>query len=97
MFDGLHRGHAWLIDQLVRAARERGARPAVITFDAHPDAVLLGHAPPLLMDPAERLERLAAMGVDVLVVEHFDDELPPDAVRRLRPRDRRALRGSPGS
>jgi riboflavin kinase/FMN adenylyltransferase len=75
VFDGLHRGHAWLIDHLVREARDRAARPTVITFDAHPDAVLLGHAPPLLMDPAERLERLATMGVELVVVEHFDDEL----------------------
>ena len=75
VFDGLHLGHAWLLEHLVREARARAARPAVITFDAHPDAVLLGHAPPLLMDPAERLERLAATGVDVVVVEHFDDDL----------------------
>jgi riboflavin kinase/FMN adenylyltransferase len=75
VFDGLHLGHAYLLDQLVRIARERGARPTVVTFDAHPDAVLTGHAPPLLMDPAERLERLASAGVEVVVVEHFDDEL----------------------
>jgi riboflavin kinase/FMN adenylyltransferase len=75
VFDGLHRGHAWLLEHLVQAARERSARPAVITFDAHPDAVLLGHAPPLLMDPDERLDRLAAAGVELVVVEHFDETL----------------------
>jgi riboflavin kinase / FMN adenylyltransferase len=75
VFDGLHLGHAWLLEQLVREARTRSARPAVITFDAHPDAVLLGHAPPLLMDPAERLERMAAAGVELIVVEHFDEAL----------------------
>lgn len=75
VFDGLHRGHTYLLEHLIREARARTARPAVITFDAHPDAILLGHAPPLLMDPGERLERLAAMGVEVVVVEHFDDAL----------------------
>ena len=75
VFDGLHRGHAYLLDHLVREARARAARPTVITFDAHPDAVLLGHAPPLLMDPAERIERLDAAGVEVVVIEHFDDAL----------------------
>jgi riboflavin kinase/FMN adenylyltransferase len=75
VFDGLHRGHAYLLEHLVREAGARRARPTVITFDAHPDAVLLGHAPPLLMDPAERLERLAAAGVELVVVEHFDDAL----------------------
>ena len=75
VFDGLHLGHAYLLEHLVAEAREREARPTAITFDAHPDAVLLGHAPPLLMDPVERLDRLAVAGVEVVVVEHFDDAL----------------------
>jgi FAD synthase len=44
----------------------------VITFDHHPDEVLTGSAPPLLCDPDERLERLAAAGVAVTVVQTFD-------------------------
>jgi riboflavin kinase/FMN adenylyltransferase len=75
VFDGLHLGHAYLLDHLVREARAREARPTVVTFDAHPDAVLLGHAPPLLMDPAERLARLVDAGVEVVIVEHFDEAL----------------------
>jgi riboflavin kinase / FMN adenylyltransferase len=75
VFDGLHLGHVWLLEHLVREARLRSARPAVITFDAHPDAILLGQAPPLLLDPRERLRRLADLGVEVVVVEHFDDAL----------------------
>jgi riboflavin kinase/FMN adenylyltransferase len=85
VFDGLHRGHTYLLDHLVREAGARLARPTVVTFDAHPDAILLGHAPPLLMDPDERLERLAAAGVEAVVVEHFDDALrrtPYDAYIR---------------
>jgi riboflavin kinase/FMN adenylyltransferase len=75
VFDGLHRGHVYLLEHLVHEAGARSVRPAVITFDAHPDAVLLGHAPPLLMDPEERLERLAAAGIELVVIEHFDDAL----------------------
>jgi riboflavin kinase/FMN adenylyltransferase len=77
VFDGLHRGHAYLLDHLVREARARGARPTVITFDHHPDEVLTGSAPPLLIHPDERLERLEDAGVEVTVVQHFDE-----AVRR---------------
>lgn len=77
VFDGLHRGHAYLLEQLVREAAARSARPCVITFDHHPDEVLTGSAPPLLMHPDERLERLAAAAVEVTVVQHFDE-----AVRR---------------
>jgi riboflavin kinase / FMN adenylyltransferase len=77
VFDGLHQGHIYLLDHLVREALARDARPCVITFDHHPDEVLTGSAPPLLLHPDERLERLAAAGVDVTVVQHFDE-----AVRR---------------
>ena len=75
VFDGLHRGHRYLLRHLRREALRRGARPAVITFDAHPDEVIVGAAPPLLCDPDERLARLAAAGVGVTVVQHFDDAL----------------------
>jgi riboflavin kinase/FMN adenylyltransferase len=73
VFDGLHRGHAYLLEHLVGEAQARSAHPAVITFDAHPDEVLTGSAPPLLIHPDERLERLAAAGVEVTVVQHFDE------------------------
>jgi riboflavin kinase / FMN adenylyltransferase len=73
VFDGLHQGHVYLLDHLVREALARDARPCVITFDHHPDEVLTGSAPPLLLDPDERLDRLAAAGVDVTVVQPFDD------------------------
>ena len=75
VFDGLHRGHAYLLDALGREAAARDARAAVITFDHHPDEVLTGTAPPLLCDPAERLDRLADAGVAVTVVQHFDQAL----------------------
>ncbi len=90
VFDGLHRGHLYLLEELRRAATERGARPGVITFDAHPDEILVGSAPPLLVDPVERLERLAAAGVEVTVVQHFDEALRTttyhDFVRRIASR-----------
>lgn len=72
VFDGLHLGHAYLLDALVREARVHDAQPAVITFDHHPDEILTGHAPPLLCDPDERLELLEAAGVAVTVVQTFD-------------------------
>ena len=75
VFDGLHRGHQYLLRRLVEEARVRAARPAVITFDSHPDEVIVGSAPPLLLDPAERTRLLGAAGVEVVVVEHFDAAL----------------------
>lgn len=82
VFDGLHRGHQYLLEHLVREAGRRQTRATVLTFDHHPDEVITGAAPPLLCDPEERLERLAAAGVDVTIVQHFDRtlrETPYDA------------------
>src|SRR5262245_58841907 len=73
VFDGLHRGHAYLLEHLRTEAARRDARPTVITFDHHPDEAIQGVAPPLLLHPAERLARLAAAGVQVIVVQHFDE------------------------
>jgi riboflavin kinase/FMN adenylyltransferase len=75
VFDGLHLGHQYLLRHLVDEARARGARPAVITFDSHPDEVLVGAAPPLLLDPRERIRLLEDAGVAIVVVEHFDAAL----------------------
>ncbi len=90
VFDGLHLGHLYLLHRLVNEAEARAARPTVITFDHHPDEVLTGAAPPLLIDPEERLARLEAAGVAVTVVQHFDEALrrtPYDTfVERIRSR-----------
>jgi riboflavin kinase/FMN adenylyltransferase len=75
VFDGIHRGHAYLLDHLRAEAARRGARPTVITFDHHPDEIIQGAAPPLLLHPVERLELLAAAGVQVTVVQHFDEKV----------------------
>ena len=87
-FDGLHRGHLYLLRHLRHAARRLDALPAVLTFDHHPDAILRGVAPPVLCDPEERLVRLDRAGVAVTIVEHFDAALrvtPYEAfVERLR-------------
>lgn len=75
VFDGLHRGHDYLLEELRGVAFGHGARPMVITFDHHPDEILKGEAPPLLCDPDERLARLADAGVEVTVIETFDRAL----------------------
>lgn len=74
-FDGLHRGHNYLLARLREQAALHRARPAVITFDHHPDEILVGAAPPVLCDPLERLVRFGHAGVDVVLIQHFDTQL----------------------
>jgi riboflavin kinase/FMN adenylyltransferase len=75
VFDGVHRGHRGIFDQLV-ARRERGAVDAawVVTFDPHP--VLVTHslaAPNILTTIPERLELLSGVGLDGIFVLPFDE------------------------
>ena len=74
-YDGLHRGHQTVIEEVRRRAAERGCRSAVVTFDRHPAVVVRPEsAPKLLTDHEQRLELLEQTGIDVAVVLPFDAE-----------------------
>lgn len=75
-FDGVHRGHQDVIARLVRRAAERRLRSVLVTFDPHPLDVLNPEiAPRLLTSPRERLELLAASGLDYVAVLPFTRDL----------------------
>lgn len=64
MFDGVHRGHRFLLECLRTEAAQRGLRPAVFTFPSHPLQLIAPEsAPRLLSTPAEKLSLLAANGI----------------------------------
>jgi riboflavin kinase/FMN adenylyltransferase len=69
----VHRGHQAVIARVQQLAAERGLLTAVVTFDRHPAAVVRPEsAPKLLTDLDQKLELLAATGVDVTLVVTFD-------------------------
>jgi riboflavin kinase / FMN adenylyltransferase len=71
-FDGVHRGHQEILRRLVETARTLGGDAVVLTFHPHPAAVLAPErAPRLITDWRTRIERIAAAGVDAIVVQHF--------------------------
>ena len=74
VFDGVHRGHRALLDATLGVARRLRAEPAVVTFEAHPDVLFRGSAPPLLCELQERLALLSRAGVAHVAVERFDRE-----------------------
>ncbi|GAB3496265.1 bifunctional riboflavin kinase/FMN adenylyltransferase [Flexivirga lutea] len=75
-FDGVHRGHAALLGRVVQRARARGVRSCAVTFDPHPLQVLHPErAPELIASSATRLQRLAAAGLDAVLVLDFTREL----------------------
>ena len=72
-FDGVHLGHQALMMTARERAEQLAATPAVITFDAHPDAVVRGVDVALLGDLAERKSLIARVGgIDDIHVYHFD-------------------------
>jgi riboflavin kinase/FMN adenylyltransferase len=75
-FDGVHRGHQWVIAEVVARARETGARSIAITFDPHPARVIRPDSiQPLITPLAEKLELLKGTGLDAVLVLPFDNEL----------------------
>lgn len=72
-YDGVHIGHRAVIAEVRARATAQAAESVVITFDRHPAAVVRpDSAPGLLTDLAQKLELLAATGVDRVVVVTFD-------------------------
>ncbi len=75
-FDGVHRGHAKILERICRQAAERQVSPLVLTFDPHPPRVVRpDKAPPLLMTPGQKYEALGRVGVHGIGVVRFSHEI----------------------
>jgi len=73
-YDGVHLGHRALLRDLSARAKAAGLSTVVVTFDRHPAGVVRPEsAPPQLTDLEQKLELLAACGVDRTFVVAFDE------------------------
>jgi riboflavin kinase / FMN adenylyltransferase len=87
-YDGVHLGHQAVIAAVKERAADEGARSVVLTFDRHPATVVRPEsAPQLLTSLDQRLELLAATGLDGTVVLRFDEaqskEAPESFIERV--------------
>ncbi len=97
VFDGVHLGHRAILARAVAQARGGGLEAIACTFDRHPLEVLQpAHAPLPIGTLDERLELIAACGLDTTLVLEFTRQLAavePEAfvkdvlLDRLRARD----------
>jgi riboflavin kinase/FMN adenylyltransferase len=72
-FDGVHRGHAAILERLRARAVALGLVPAVLTFEPLPREFFApASAPPRLASLAERLAEMARHGIALAFVERFD-------------------------
>lgn len=75
-FDGVHIGHGALLRRVGQVARELEAIPAAVTFDTHPDNLILRSPVPLINAPADRADLMRRRyGIQDVIVARFDDRM----------------------
>ena len=75
-FDGVHLGHAGLLNMAKRRAEETGMIPAVMSFDLHPDALVGRHKVELLNTTRDRRDIIRRFfGIWDVILCHFDEKM----------------------
>ena len=75
-FDGVHIGHAALMNMTKKRAQEIGAIPSVLTFDVHPDTLVFGREVPLINSSIGRENIIRnRFGIDNVVFIHFNQRV----------------------
>ncbi len=79
-FDGVHRGHQYLVNHLVEHAHQTGHLPVVFTFYPHPRTVLGDVGPGFYLTlPDDKAHLFTQMGVELVITQPFTEEF-----RRIR-------------
>jgi riboflavin kinase/FMN adenylyltransferase len=84
-FDGVHLGHRYIFDKVIRESRQKKCRAMVITFEPHPKLVLHPERKPfyLITSLEEKIARIAETGVDGLLLLPFSLEFSYTTAREF--------------
>lgn len=83
-FDGVHRGHWSVLEEIGARAAACGGRSVLVTFEPHPLRIVRPEAAPkMLTTPAEKKEVLAGSRLDCVVFVAFTPELREYSPRRF--------------
>ncbi len=74
-FDGVHTGHAALLQACVDLAKQNNYRAGVVTFGNHPDKLVMGTEPGLINTLSDRERLLRQNGMEKIIVFPFDRKL----------------------
>jgi riboflavin kinase / FMN adenylyltransferase len=75
-FDGVHRAHSHVLNDIVRRAREQGIKAVAVTFEPHPVRILRPDSGLKLLTPTpEKLRLLEATGLDAILLLPFARDL----------------------
>ncbi len=73
-FDGVHRGHQAVFARAAAIARQRAAPLVAVTFEPHPRSYFRPQDPPFRLTPfRNKAHHIEELGVDLLLVLHFDE------------------------
>ncbi len=74
-FDGVHTGHALILEQLIKEAESKSGTAVLITFYPHPKHVVQANDKPvyILNTPEEKYELLQRRGINNIVVVPFNE------------------------
>ena len=83
-FDGVHRGHRYLINKVMERAHAHAQQSLIITFDRHPREVLQSdYQPQMLTTLNTKLRLLHETGIDRVEVLHFTRQLAALSARQF--------------
>lgn len=72
-FDGVHIGHAKIIERLTKSAHKEGLESVILTFFPHPRMVLQKDSDIKLINTIdEKIQLLTHLGLDSLIIHPFD-------------------------
>jgi riboflavin kinase/FMN adenylyltransferase len=75
-FDGVHLGHQAVFDQASGIAGKSNAPLVAVTFEPHPRSFFRPNDPPFRLTPfRNKSHHIEALGIDLLLVLHFDESL----------------------
>jgi len=71
-FDGVHKGHQALLNQVIERGAQAGGTCIAMTFEPHPLRALGLSSPPLITRRDQKIELIKSSGIDVLLCLPFD-------------------------
>ena len=84
-FDGVHRGHQTVLNQVVETAKAQNKKSLLLTFHPHPRLVINPNDQSLrtLQSAEEKAEAVFAQGIDYVLVLPFTEEISKKSPRQF--------------
>ncbi len=88
-FDGVHKGHMALIEQLKNEAKKHGLKSAIMTFEPHPKIYFNSNSDFKLLNTLdEKINLLKKTGIDYLIIQDFNSDFsnqtPKNFIKKLK-------------